>query len=132
VQASFDVLAAADVPAGGTCRGRPCWRTTSGLARYLDADRTPDGVQSILLKSVASPRGRVELKAKGENLELRNPRYVLVPPLIDLWDYTQGPVVVQLRSGGECWQTTFTTPRRLTGTAFVGAEGSPSGAFPAG
>src|SRR5262249_26847251 len=32
-------------PAGGTCRGKPCWRGAPGVGfRYRDQDGTPDGI----------------------------------------------------------------------------------------
>ncbi len=87
-------------PAGGTCRGRACWKASAGKRiAYRDRDGTPDGIQSLKLKAGVEGKPMLKLKAKGSAL--------VVPPL----PFTQNPsVLVQLKnSTGGCWSTAFDT-----------------------
>jgi len=87
----------ASIPAGGTCGTAPCWRAMSTGYKYIDRDRTPDGVLKTLLKAGASGKTKIIVKGKGENLPF---------PLAFL--PMQTPVKVQLQNDtpGTCWQTT--------------------------
>ena len=84
-----------DVPAGGTCRGKSCWKAlgTRGF-RYSDPTRTSDGVSKfVVITGSDAGSMKAQLKAKGGSL----------PPLhLPLTI----PVVAQLESAsGHCWKT---------------------------
>ena len=36
---------AADIPAGGACADKPCWRETSHGFKYLNKNGTPNGIE---------------------------------------------------------------------------------------
>ncbi|TMA72273.1 MAG: DUF4215 domain-containing protein [Deltaproteobacteria bacterium] len=94
--ASPAVSARAAAPHGGTCTGAPCW-APSGTSKfkYSDPDRTPDGIDKILLASGITGKSKVTLKARGANL---------APPALPLGL----PTRVQLQSSnGGCWEALF-------------------------
>jgi hypothetical protein len=88
-------------PAGGTCGSRPCWRKRDGRRfKYLDPDRTPDGLARIALRTRPSAtRASIVVAGKGENLAM--------PPLP-----LAEPVRAQLvqSDGLMCWESTFSAP----------------------
>jgi len=89
-------------PAGGSCAGgKPCWkpRRRSKGFRYLDLQRTPDGISRWLLRSTAPPLSDIVMRARGENI---------VFPTLPL----ELPVRVQaIRSDGPtCWETVYSAP----------------------
>jgi len=90
----------AEIPAGGTCGTRPCWKPTATGFGYGDRQRTPNGVEKLKLVAGAEKKSMVQVKASGPNLLV--PRLPLNPPL-----------TVQLRAtNGSCWSSTFTSLRR--------------------
>ena len=111
------LLVAADAPAGGTCRGQPCWRAVPGIGfTYQDRDRTPNGIDKISLKAGPAGTARVQVSAKGENLIFGDARGIAVP-----WS-------VQLRaSDGTCWESLNGRLKQNGQVDFN--HGSPSGAF---
>jgi len=93
------------VPGGGTCRGKPCWKTlgTSGVKRS-DRDRRPDGVESLLLRAGPAGKSTVVLVARGAGLE---------PPALPLAQ--DRAVTIQLRSSdGACFGTEYAAPPRAS------------------
>ena len=110
----------ATVPAGGTCGGKPCWKTLGSRGyRYKDGGGTAGGVRVLVLKGGDAGQAAVTVKGKGEHLAL---------PALPL----PVPVTMRVRaSTGECWADTFTPAGVLKNTAaqFSGKAGSPSGAF---
>jgi hypothetical protein len=93
----------AGAPAGGTCGNAPCWRSTGKGFTYKDKERSPDGLQQIVLKEGLVPgKAKIIVRGKGANLRL---------PALPL---DQDPAVtVQLRSSdGTCWETRHGTPAR--------------------
>ena len=95
-------------PAGGTCRGKACWRPTANGFRYDDKDRTPDGVQRLDLKAGAAGKAQVAAAARRAS--------IFTPPPLPI---STLPVRVQLRSSsGQCWQSTHTTVLADTTTQF--------------
>jgi len=93
---------AAGAPAGGTCKGKPCWTPikTKGF-RYGDKLTTPQGLLAMTLKSGADGKAVVTVKGKGELLGM---------PALDTLAF---PLVAQLQgTHGECWTTTFGAPLR--------------------
>ncbi|HJQ82438.1 MAG TPA: lysyl oxidase family protein [Candidatus Binatia bacterium] len=83
-------------PAGGLCRGRPCWTATDTRLKYGDRDLDPDGVAKLQLGTGAPGRARIVAAARGQNMDM--------PPL-----GLTSPVTVRLkRSGGPaCWESRF-------------------------
>ena len=96
------------LPAGGSCRGKPCWKAlgTSGF-KYADHDRTPDGVDGLVLRAGPAGKSSIVLTAKGANL---------APPALPL---AQDPAVtVQLRSStGACFGAAYTAPAQQNDAA---------------
>jgi hypothetical protein len=90
----------ANIPAGGMCAGRPCWKETAYGFKYADKDAIPDGVVSLVLKEGLEGRAQITLTAKGVNLEM---------PVLPL---DQDPTVtVQLKNDrGICWGADYTAP----------------------
>ncbi|MBY0279649.1 hypothetical protein K2Z84_30310 [Candidatus Binatia bacterium] len=58
----------ADVPPGGTCGGKPCWKTTR-VHKYADKAGSNDGITSLLLKPSTSDQTVVQAKGKGADLD---------------------------------------------------------------
>ena len=87
-----------EVPAAGTCGGRPCWKavSTKGYG-FKDKAGANDGVTSISLKGSTAAKTKVGLKASGASLPATS------LPL-------SGSVAVQLHnsSNGLCWESVFT------------------------
>jgi cysteine-rich repeat protein len=100
----------AEVPPGGVCHRRPCWKALSGVGfRYSDRDLASAGLQTITLRAGADGRASIRLKGKGDHLP--------IPPL----PLAQTPrVTVQLWSStGACWESTHDAPAlRNDGTQF--------------
>lgn len=89
------------IPGGGLCRGKPCWKALGATGfKMTDRDRTPDGVESLLLRSGAAGKSSVVLVARGATL---------ATPALPL---AQDPsVTLQLRSSdGACFGATFAGP----------------------
>jgi hypothetical protein len=88
-------------PAGGSCGSRSCWRKRDGRRfKYLDPDRTPDGVARIALRTRPSvTRASIVVAGKGENLAM---------PILPL----EAPVRAQLvqSDGLMCWEATYSAP----------------------
>jgi hypothetical protein len=115
-----NLLLQADAPASGTCGTKPCWKPISIKGfNYKDKDRSPDGLDKVLLKAGLAGKAKALVKGKGGNL----PDLPLPLPL---------PAVVQLQSeNGKCWESTFYAAGQQANdsTQFKGKAGSPSGAF---
>ncbi|MEW6271394.1 MAG: hypothetical protein AB1689_19100, partial [Thermodesulfobacteriota bacterium] len=90
-----------EIPGGGVCRGKPCWKALGGVGvKYADRDRTPDGVESLVLRSGPAGKPSVVLTAKGATL---------APPSLPLG---QDPAVtVQLvNDSGACFGAAYASP----------------------
>lgn len=98
--------ASAEIPAGGTCAGKPCWKTSKTSFTYTDKERSPDGVQQLSLKEgLKDGRSTQSLKGKGIHLDL---------PALPLAE-AAFPLTVQLQgTGGICFATTLTTVKTNT------------------
>ncbi len=89
------------LPAGGTCRGKPCWKAqgATGLG-YKDSEATPDGITGATFKSGPVGKASMQIKARGGALTL---------PALPLTQ--QAAVTVQLQNdAGACWTTTLPAP----------------------
>ena len=91
-------LLEADVPPGGTCGTRPCWRATSSSFSYRNGVGDPDGVVKLMLKAGVAGRAKVQATAKGVNLQA---------PALPLTLPVTAQLVVTDDVSSRCWQTTF-------------------------
>ena len=96
-----------DLPPGGTCSGKPCWKAAGSKGfNYKDRDATPTGVTKAKLKSGAAGKSQVQIQGKGGNLP---------SPTLPL----AFPVTVELvidDGTSDCWQTEFTSPSKNDAT----------------
>jgi hypothetical protein len=96
-------LLESDVPPGGTCGRRPCWKSTGyGLFVYRNRAGTPDGITGVTLKPGATLRAKVQVKGRGAALQL--PQLGLTLPVTV-------QLVIRDSLSTECWQTTYSTAR---------------------
>lgn len=88
----------ANVPAGGTCAGKPCWKAkgTTGFA-YKDKLASRFGIAAIKLK--AGVAGKAQLQVSGQGSALPTPGL----PVVTL------PLRLQLNGNGHCWEAVFTS-----------------------
>jgi hypothetical protein len=99
-----------DVPPGGTCGTKPCWKAsgTTGFG-FKSKAGTATGLTALKLKAGAAGKAQVQAKGKGVNLPM---------PTLGLGL----PVTVQLLikdvSSTECWQTTFTVQKNNDSAQF--------------
>jgi hypothetical protein len=75
----------ATAPAGGLCKGKPCWKRTGSATNpsgftYRDPEVTPDGTSSVTLRSGAATKARVQWRAKGVPMD--DGALGLVPPVV--------------------------------------------------
>jgi hypothetical protein len=94
------LLAFARAPAGGVCAGgSPCWTAVGNPPgrkgyRYRDTERTPNGLEALVLRPGAAGSPRVLVKGRGQRL---------APPALPL----PLPVLVQVQdASGACWEAT--------------------------
>lgn len=91
-----------DVPPGGLCSGKPCWKamSTKGFS-YRNRAGSDEGMTSLKLK--AGAEGSAKVQAKAGKLNLSAPSLPL-----------SLPVTVQLLIDDgvttQCWQSTFSNP----------------------
>ena len=106
-----------EVPAGGLCGGKPCWRAVPKGFSYADHDLTPDGAQAVkLVEGLVDGKPRVSFKGKGSRLGL--------PDLSQL----TGVLDVQLQksTGAPCWGARFSPPfLRTDGTTLKAVSDAP-------
>ena len=92
-------LLEADVPPGGMCGTKPCWKTTTTSFAYRNTVGDPDGVIKLMLKAGVAGRAKVQATAKGANLQT---------PALPLTLPVTAQLVVADGVSSQCWQTTFT------------------------
>jgi hypothetical protein len=97
-----DVLVDLGAPAGGACGTRPCWKASSKGFGYKNTLGTTAGLTEISLKSGATGKAALKVKAKGASLGMP------ALPLIQ----TPNPVRVVLtnEASGVCWEALFSAP----------------------
>jgi len=93
-------LLEANVPPGGMCGTRPCWRATSTSFVYQSTVGDPDGVMKLMLKAGVPGRAKIQATAKGANLQT---------PALPLTLPVTAQLVIADGASSQCWQTTFTT-----------------------
>lgn len=98
--------ASAEIPAGGLCSGKPCWKAAKTSFTYADKERSPDGVQRLSLKEgLKDGRSAQSLDGKGVHLDL---------PALPL-DAAAFPLTVQLQgTNGMCFATVLGTAKTNT------------------
>lgn len=96
-----------DVPGGGTCRRRPCWRETRTGFAYRDRARRAAGLSVLALVGGGDGDAHVALLAAGP---------AVAPPALPL----ALPVTTQLvrQDGARCWASRMSTSRKSTPTRF--------------
>jgi hypothetical protein len=107
-------LLASAVLGGGTCNGKPCWRSIAGGHRYKDKTGSADGVTDVKLK--VSGAGELGLVVRGKGAALPLPALGLVPPV-------HVRLVVRDPGGTVCWESSFGSAIKNDGTIFK-ANGS--------
>jgi hypothetical protein len=99
-------------PPGGTCLGKPCWKTIKNGYKYKDSKLLdPDGIGGITLKAGAASYAKALVKGKGANLGM---------PSLPLTT----PVIVQLKKNddpGICWDAQFSTTDKNQSDQFKAA-----------
>jgi len=114
------LIARVDAPAGGTCDGKACWRSTgrgtpTGF-KYVDSDLTPNGAQKVILGAGVARKAKAIVKAKGVSLALPS-----LPATL--------PLRVQLQGGpGRCFEAFYTSTglARNDATTFEGRGSFPN------
>lgn len=87
----------AGVPPGGTCAGKPCWKSvgSAGYA-YKDKGLLLSGIERLRFKSGGDGEARIIVGGRGSNLGLERAYYY------------DAPLRVEVRaSNGKCWSATF-------------------------
>ena len=105
-------LRGAILAAGGTCRGKPCWRANTKGFAYVDSAGVRFGITKLKLKAGLDGKAQIGLQGRGAALPL--------PPLP-----APLPLRMQLSSGnGTCWEATFSSGGLKTNDAerFQGAS----------
>jgi hypothetical protein len=99
-----------DVPPGGTCGTKPCWKATGtkGYA-YRNKAALPDGITSVKLKMGIVGKAKVQAVGKGDPLPL---------PSLPLTLPVTVQLVLQDGATNRCWQTTYTTNKANTALLF--------------
>ena len=95
----------AEIPAGGTCGTKPCWKETATGFKYKDKALDPDGIQVVVLKSGPGGKAKIILKGKADNLPL--PTLPLSPT-----------VTVQLKNDAICWEAVYGTATKNDAAQF--------------
>ncbi len=98
--ATPSVIVEMQVPSGGTCGTKACWKpiSTKGY-KYGDKGLSSDGVKKLLLKGDVAGKSKILIQGKDGNLPL--PTLPLDP---------NGPVIAQLSSSDPnlpCYEETF-------------------------
>jgi len=95
------LLASSTAPAGGLCRGRPCWRDTPTAFTFSNRDGSATGAQRVKLKEgLTDGRASILFKAKGLHVVLPDVGAIV------------GPITAQLHrsGGGPCFSATYSAP----------------------
>lgn len=94
------LIAEISIPAGGMCGRNSCWQSLGSRGfKYRDVDRAIEGINKLLLRT--TPDGSsIQLKGRGESLELPS------------FPVAQSPeVAIQVvNTDGQCWEAVYTAP----------------------
>jgi hypothetical protein len=98
--ATGNPVAAASIPAGGTCGTTPCWTEVIMGFNYRNLATVPDGVKMLKVRHGDVGTPTIAVKAAGERLML---------PLLDPADL-QLPITAQASATtGTCWEDTYSS-----------------------
>src|SRR5262249_508673 len=99
-----------DVPPGGTCGTKPCWKAsgTTGFS-YKNQAGTTTGLTTMKLKAGSAGKAQVQAAGKGANLPL---------PTLGLTLPVTVQFVAKDNVSTECWQTAFTIETKNDATQF--------------
>lgn len=98
VSAASQPLLAGSVVGGGTCNGKPCWKSLATGYRYKDKGGSADGVTDVKLR--VSGTGEIALVVKEKGAGLAMPALGLVPPV-------RLQLVLGDAGGTTCWESSF-------------------------
>jgi hypothetical protein len=105
------------VPAGGSCAGKPCWKSTRKGFRFKDRLLLNDGIKVVNVVAGPSGKAKIIVKGKGSNLDL---------PSLPLHQQTR--VIAQIKNdaaGGQCWEARFSGPPRKNSADAFKDKGDP-------
>jgi hypothetical protein len=89
-----------NVPPGGVCGSRPCWKASGSTGfSYKNKAAAPDGLTNLKLKAGVSGKASVQAKGKGTNLPT---------PTLGLTLPVTAQLLITSGSTTHCWQTTYT------------------------
>ena len=99
IAATPTLLSETVIPPGGTCAGKPCWKSLGKPAgakgfKYTNKTVLPGGVSGLLLTPGAAGKAKITLTGKGAALALP-----AIPPTF--------PLRVQLLGAGNCWESSY-------------------------
>jgi hypothetical protein len=103
--ASSQPLAELALVPGGTCDGKPCWKTLGSPAspkgyKYKNKAGTPSGIIKVKFKAGVDGKAQVQLKAKGD----------LIPmPALPLTLNVTAQLLIDDGATTECWQTVYSS-----------------------
>ncbi|HEV7733486.1 MAG TPA: hypothetical protein VGR62_15065 [Candidatus Binatia bacterium] len=108
-------IAQVDLPAGGTCAGKPCWKalgSPAGAKGFKYASKT---LGTLSLKPGLAGKAKITFVGKGP---------VFQPPALP----AQLPLRVQLTGAGRCWETIYAPAGvSVNGPTQLKAKGPPPG-----
>jgi hypothetical protein len=89
-----------DMPAGESCKGKPCWKAASSGLLYKDPRLEHGPIKAVKLVPGADGKAKIKVKAKGPTV---------APPRLPL--AVSPEVTAQLHNleTGECWSATYTS-----------------------
>jgi hypothetical protein len=93
------LILSAAIPPGGTCDGKPCWKSKPKGFDYKNKSGAPDGIAQMKLQE-GLVAGKAQIQVKGKGALLDDPAFPLAQP-----------ITVQLFNGdGVCWEATYGAP----------------------
>ncbi len=113
--AAGSLLTIAEVPAGGLCADKPCWKAAKTSFKYTDKERSPDGVHQLQLKE-GLKLGKSAQLLKGKGFDLDLPTLPLPPEAFPLTAQLQG-------SHGLCLETTLGKVGKNTAAKLAASDG---------
>lgn len=103
------VVRGSDVPAGGTCGGKPCWKAAGTKGFIFKGD--VEGVASIKLKAGDAGKASVAVKAKSKAGTFASPGLALAGPVV-------AQLVIDDGVTATCFESTFTSPTKNTDSLY--------------
>jgi hypothetical protein len=107
-------LLASAVLGGGSCNGKPCWKSLATGYRYKNKSAAPDGLTDVKLR--VSGAGELSLVVKGKGANLALPSLDLTPPV-------RLQLVVSDSAGSSCWESHFPSAQKNDAGMFRASGG---------